>query len=126
MNAILDASALLAYLHQEPGWEVVREHIDGGCISSVNWCEVAQKATRCGLDVTQVRKLLEDIGLAIISFSPHQAELAALLWQGTRDHGLSLADRACLALALEYKIPVYTADRVWLALELDLDVCVIR
>ncbi len=49
MNPVLDASALLAYLHKEPGWKTVQTLIDDSCISSVNWSEVAQKTARQGM-----------------------------------------------------------------------------
>lgn len=79
MTPELDASALLAYLHREPGWEQVREAVGEGCVSAVNWCEVAQKAARRGLDVEQIRTLLAHVGLSIGPFTPRQAEVAALL-----------------------------------------------
>ncbi len=126
MRPVLDASALLAYLHREPGWEVVREAVGSGCVGTVNWCEVAQKSAKRGLDVAQVRTLLEEVGLVIVPFSAQQAEAAAVLWSATRNHGLSLADRACLALGLENRAPVLTADRAWTELDLGLDIRVVR
>lgn len=126
MSAVLDASALLAYLHQEPGWKLVQSALAGGCIGAVNWSEVALKAVRNGLDVPRIRSLLRDMEFAIFPFTPEQAEIAANLWPATRTHGLSLADRACLALALERKLPVLTADRVWSDLVLGIDVRLIR
>ena len=57
MSTVLDASALLAYLHQEYGWELVRDSLDEGCIGAVNWCEVAQKVARKGLDASRIREL---------------------------------------------------------------------
>ena len=126
MSAVLDASALLAYLHQEPGWEMVQSELAGASIGAVNWCEVAHKAARNGLDVTRIRGLLQDMEMSIVAFTPEQAESAANLWSTTRAYGLSLADRACLALALERKRPVLTADRVWSELDLEIDIRLIR
>jgi len=117
-SVVLDASALLAYLHQEKGWPRVSRALEEGArISAVNWCEVAQKAQAAGLDVNLVRTLLDGMGLAIEAFSISQADKAAFLWRATRRAGLSLADRACLALALEQGLPVLTADRAWTRLE---------
>lgn len=99
MNPVLDASALLAYLHQEPGWDVVHTVIGESRIGAVNWCEVAQKTCQKGLDAGRVRSLLAEVGLIVVPFSQAHAELAASLWKPTKQHGLSLADRACLALA---------------------------
>ena len=126
MKVVLDASAVLAFLHQEPGWEAVQPTIEDGCISAVNWCEVAQKIAEKGLDVSHVRRLLADLGLAIEPFSPEQAESAASLWAHTRNLGLSLADRACLALAMDKGLPAMTADRAWVTAELDVEIEVIR
>ena len=126
MNPVLDASALLTYLHKELGWSEVHAVVGGSCIGAVNWCEVAQKAKRKGLDVEKARGLLDELGLRIIPFSAEQAEATAHLWEITRRHGLSLADRACLALAMERQAPVLTADRVWAELGLDVDIRLIR
>jgi len=126
MNPVLDASALLAYLHQEPGWEEVHRIIGESWIGAVNWCEVVQKLKRKGLVVEKVRSLLDELGLVIAPFSVEQAELAAHLWEKTRQHGLSLADRACLALAMERQARVLTADRVWIELELDIEIRLVR
>ncbi len=126
MKVVLDASAILAFLHRESGWEVVQPTIGDGCISAVNWCEVAQKIAEKDLDASQARRLLGDLGLVIEPFSPEQAELTASLWTRTRNLGLSLADRACLALAMDKELPAITADRAWAAVELDVEIEVIR
>ncbi len=126
MNSVLDASALLAYLHQEPGWEEVHAVVGESCIGAVNWCEVAQKVKRKGLVVEKARSLLDELGRVITPFSVEQAELAAHLWEKTRRQGLSLADRACLALAMERKAPVLTADRAWAELGLDVEIRLVR
>ncbi len=126
MNPILDASALLAYLHQEPGWEEVHRVVSESWIGAVNWCEVTQKLKRKGLVVEKVRSLLDELGLVIVPFSAGQAELAAHLWEKTRQHGLSLADRACLALAMERQAHVLTADQIWVQLELDIEIRLVR
>jgi len=126
MNFVLDASALLAYLHQETGWKQVQSVIAESCIGTVNWSEVSQKVAQKGMDVETVRTLLEELGLLILPFSVHQAELSARLWIESRRLGLSLADRACLALALDRNTPVMTADKVWGKLKLDTEVRLIR
>ena len=123
---ILDASALLAYLHKETGWEAVQAVIADACIGAVNWSEVAQKIAQKGMDVETVRGLLEELGLAIEPFSVEQAECAAQLWEQSRHYGLSLADRACLALAIQRETTVMTADKVWAELALDIEIQLIR
>lgn len=126
MRPVLDASALLAYLHREPGWEIVRAELAGACIGAVNWCEVVHKASQKGLDVRPIRSLLQDLELSIVAFTSAQAESAAELWPATKAFGLSLADRACLALAMERKLPILTADRAWSKLRLGVNIRLIR
>jgi ribonuclease VapC len=111
----LDASALLAYLHGEPGGTRVREQLRHAAISSVNWSEVVQKALAHGTDVGGLREELESFGLQIVDFNPSDGEDAAHLWAQTRQLGLSLADRACLALGRRLGVPVLTADQTWTA-----------
>lgn len=126
MKWVLDASALLAYLHGEPGDARVREAIDAAGICAVNWSEVIQKALAAQVDVRGMREDLTQLGLTILAYTPVQAELAGRLWSDTRELGLSLADRACLALALDASVPVLTADRVWKKLALGVDIELLR
>ncbi|EED36898.1 conserved hypothetical protein [Luminiphilus syltensis NOR5-1B] len=102
------------------------ECLEGGLLSSVNLCELLQKAEQFGADVAGLDNDLTELGLNIVPFSARQAALAAGLWQATRVSGLSLADRACLALALDTAAPVLTADRAWSALSLPVTVELIR
>jgi PIN domain nuclease of toxin-antitoxin system len=126
MNYVLDASAVLAYLHQEPGWDRVRSEMGNAYIGAVNWSEVAQKTVRKGLNIETASALLAEVGLNIVPFVAKQAEIAARLWEKTRTHGLSLADRACLALALDRDLPVLTADRAWADLGLEVEIQLVR
>lgn len=126
MSVVLDASALLAFLHDEPGSAAVSQALDGACVSSVNWSEVLQKALHRSVNVEGMQQEFIDIGVSFESFTQEHAEIAARLWSQTRPHGLSLADRACLALATARNRPALTADRTWRRLDLDLDIRVIR
>ena len=67
-----------------------------------------------------------EVGVNFGPFTPQQAETAAWLWSHTRNHGLSLADRACLALAMDKGLPVITVDRAWARLSLDIEIRVLR
>jgi PIN domain nuclease of toxin-antitoxin system len=69
---------------------------------------------------------LGSVGLSIEPFDARDAEMTARLWRPTRSAGLSLADRACLALALRLEAPVLTTDRAWVGLDHGVDVQVIR
>ncbi len=126
MSLVLDASAILAFLHDEPGAEQVTAVLDGALVSAVNWAEVLQKALQRGADVHGMAAEFRKVGVTFEPFSTVQAEIAARLWGKTRHLGLSLADRACLALALDRKLPVITADRVWSHLDLEVDIQILR
>ena len=124
MNAVLDASALLVWLQTEPGAEMVEAELASAAISSLNWSEVLQKSLVHGVEITGLREDMEALGLAIVPFDVDDAEQTARLWSS--GSGLSLADRACLALGLRHGVPVLTADRAWAQISLDIDVRVIR
>jgi PIN domain nuclease of toxin-antitoxin system len=126
MTVVLDASALLAFLHDEPGGSEVAAVLQGSLVSTVNWAEVVQKALAHGVDIAGMQTDFSDIGVTFVPFSTNQAELAAGIWSGNRTAGLSLADRACLALALDRQAPALTADRAWRDLSLGIDVHVLR
>ncbi|MEX0375462.1 type II toxin-antitoxin system VapC family toxin [Spiribacter pallidus] len=126
MATVIDASALLAYLQDEPGAVAVGDCLEVACISSVNLAEVIQKAAQFGVETIGLASELEALGLGIEPFSAQQAEIAASLWPATRPFGLSLADRACLALAIDRGSAVMTTDRAWGELRLDLAIDVIR
>lgn len=131
-ESVLDASALLAYLKDEPGAEVVEERLlTGAAISTVNWSEVlAKMAERGERAERELRRLMEEWGVAqlleIVPFSREDAERAASLRAATRSLGLSLGDRACLAFAWRLDRPALTADRSWLDLSLPFEVVAIR
>ncbi len=126
MTAVLDASALLAFLHAEPGGERVSRVLDGGLVSTLNWAEVLQKSLHRQAEIDGMQQEFMDIGLVFEPFSASQAEIAARIWVETRQLGLSLADRACLALALELEAEVLTADRTWADLDLGPRIVLIR
>ena len=123
---VLDSSALLALLQNEPGAAVVRPAVDGAVISSVNWSEVVQKSLARGAEVAGLLEGLEAAGLTVLPFDADDADLASRLWLETRSYGLSLGDRACLATGLRARSRVLTADRSWTALPLGVEVRSIR
>ncbi|MEL7078544.1 MAG: type II toxin-antitoxin system VapC family toxin [Cyanobacteria bacterium J06643_13] len=126
MTVILDASALLAYLQDEPGSEAVDKVLAESVISSVNWAEVVQKTTAGGVESDGLLNDLQALGLKVEAFTLEDAELVRKLWLQTKTAGLSLGDRACLSLGRRLNVSVITCDRVWNSLNLDLDVKVIR
>jgi ribonuclease VapC len=125
---VLDASAVLALLNNESGAQTVGGRLEGASISSVNWSEVVQKAVSLGVDraPADMREDLGAVGLAVRDFSASQSEIAAGLWMSTREVSLSLADRACLALAIDLRVPVLTGVRAWRELAIGVEVILIR
>ena len=126
MSVVLDASALLAYLQDEPGGERVRSVIARAIMSTVNWTEVIETARDQGVDTRGLREDLASLGLALEPFSADHAETAGRIKERTRRYGLSLGDRACLALGSDRDEPVYTADRAWLDLRVGVEIEAIR
>lgn len=126
-NYVLDASALLAWLHREPGLEIVEASLRRSVISSVNWAEVLQKIIARGIrEPEAVAGELQYLGLGVVPFTADDAEKAARLWSMGRQAGLSLGDRACLSLAQRLGLTALTADRRWATLETGVDVQLIR
>jgi len=122
----LDASALLAFLLRERGHDRVRELLSEACMSTVNLSEVLGRFARTGEDVATIAEKLLEAPIELVPFSTHQAALAAALVPSTQAEGLSLGDRACLALASERGIRAITADRSWRRLKLRIEVEAIR
>lgn len=126
MTVVLDASALLAYLLQEPGGDVVDGLLNDARMASVNWAEVVQKSLSAGVDVAGMREELLTLGMQVEPFLAVDGECAGQLWPLTRQQGLSLGDRACLSLGLRLGLTVVTCDRAWAQLPLELEVQVLR
>jgi len=126
MNYVLDASALLAVILNEPGEEIVRSLTREACISSVNAAEVLTRCLEKGIPVTEAEAFLWAEHIDIIDFDLSFARVAAELRAATKSFGLSLADRACIALALHRKATILTADRIWGKLDLGCAVQLIR
>ena len=118
MKYVLDASAILAWILHEPGAERVRQLMQtGNClISGVNAAEVVAKLADKDRPEAALRQVINHIGAECIPFDAPQATESGLLRPLTRHLGLSLGDRACLALARLHDAEVVTADRPWLEL----------
>jgi ribonuclease VapC len=122
-EVVLDASALLAHIYEEPGAQVARKAIvSGAAISVVNWIEVLSKLAEDGQDPelasAEVRAdNLVETAIRIEPVTTEDAIEAARLRPLTKENGLSLADRVCLALGRRLSVPVVTADREWTGLD---------
>lgn len=128
MSAVLDASAVLALLYREPGHERVAEQLAGAVVSTVNWAEIVQKLAQRGHPApVAAADAVRSLGVHVLAFTADDAVRAAQLWPTTRSVGLSLGDRACLAVAAGIPDGVaVTADQAWSTLDLRVPVQQIR
>jgi ribonuclease VapC len=125
-SCVLDASAVIAYLHQEPGCEVLEGLLDEAAISAVNLAEVATRLIDRGASQSEARKAIEDLEIETLPFGDALAYEVAALRSVTKHAGLSLGDRACLATAKSLGVRAITADRQWSRLRVGVQVQVIR
>ena len=127
-KVVLDASAVLAYLQDESGSEKVDAVLSEGrsIMSAVNYAEVVGKLFEAGLNESSVQVVMENLELHIEPLDEKQAWTTGMLRISTREFGLSLGDRACLALAHIRKLPIITADRQWDKLKTDIKIIQLR
>lgn len=126
-RVVLDASAILAVIHQEPGWEKLpKASLQTAVVSAVNLAEVVSKLAIRGWRPEDAWEDATGVVRQTLDFNAEHAKSAGSRFTQTRASGLSLGDRACLALALELDAPVYTADRSWKNLKLAIPIHVIR
>lgn len=125
-NFVLDASALLALLNEEPGKDLVADAIGDCSISAVNYCEVIGKLIDAGVPDDDARDTVALLNIEIVDFDAELAVEAASLRVATKRFGLSLGDRCCLALGIARKATVLTSERTWSKLRMGLRVKVIR
>ena len=126
---VLDASALLALLNDEPGADKLpteSELMSSAVISTVNLSEAHGKLVGSGVPAKEAWEAVLAPVSDVSDFSQEHAKRAGTLIAQTRSLGLSLGDRACLALALSLGLPVYTADRQWAKLDVGVPIHVIR
>lgn len=126
IEAVLDASAVLAVLLDEPGKSAVLIAMPTSVLSSVNAAEVATRLLRGGVDAEVVHRAIFDFGCPIIPVDTDLALRSAALWGATSAKGLSLGDRICLALAEREGASALTANRAWADLGLDIPITLIR
>jgi PIN domain nuclease of toxin-antitoxin system len=125
-SVVLDASALIALLRSEPGAEVVARSITSAIISAVNYSEVLKKAIERGAPLETAASRIEDLGIGIVSFDEGHAAISAALYPEGKPHGMSFADRACLALGVQRKLMVLTAEEKMALVNIAIKVRLIR
>lgn len=125
-DVVLDASAVLAVLNSEPGGDEVWKHLPGARLSAVNAAEVAAKLVDGGSVAEEAGQMLERLGARVEPFGNADIVPSARIRAASRSAGLSLGDRACLALASRLGMMALTADRAWGDLETGVEVKLIR
>ena len=126
-KVVVDSSAVIAYLRREHGWESLESYLAGTClISAVNLTEIIGKLREKEVESATVDAILDQLGLTVVAFDESQARRAGEMRLATRHLGLSLGDRACLALAEELGVTAITTDAIWGQLASVISVRVIR
>lgn len=114
-EAVLDASAVLAYLNDEPGAASVAEVLEhgGAVIGAVNYAEVSAKLLALGMPEPVATEVMRSLEMEVVPLDEETAWISARLVLITKPFGLSLGDRCCLALGQRMGLPVLTADKLW-------------
>jgi PIN domain nuclease of toxin-antitoxin system len=123
---VLDASAVLALLNEEPGKDRVAQAMGDCLISAVNYSEVIGKLIDAGVPNDDARQTFDLLDVEIVDFDEDLGFQAASIMPATRRLGLSLGDRCCLALGRARKATILTSDRSWAKLKIGVKVEVIR
>ena len=125
-EVVLDSSALLALLNDEPGANVVAGLLRNAAMSTVNISEVTAKLDEAGIPEPVTRRAIGELVLDMVAFDAEQAVQAGILRRATMSAGLSLGDRACLGLAKRLGVPAATADRAWRRVDVGVELTLIR
>jgi ribonuclease VapC len=127
-RVVLDASALLAMMQSETGGDRVAalllDPTQTALVSTLNWSETFDRLLRAGIPESTVERLLAQIGLQTVDFDVEQGKLAAKF--RVAFPALSLADRACLALAFTRKARAWTTDKSWARVKVGVPIEVLR
>lgn len=126
ISSVLDASAVLAFLNEELGQDVVLQHLEEAAISIINFTEVALVLAREGMPCTEVKQQLDNLLQNRIDYDEEQVWITTDFYQRTRAYGLSFGDCACLALASRLRVPALTTEDKWLKPKLEVSIKLIR
>jgi ribonuclease VapC len=123
---VLDASALLAVFFAEPGADHIAERMEGAMMSAVNLSEVVAKLVDRGTPTDRILDVIAQLDIDVVAVDREQAVQAGLLRDQTRTAGLSLGDRACLAVAAATGRIALTTDRAWAKVDMDVAIEIAR
>ena len=125
---VLDASAVLALLNQEMGADKVELALllPATCMSSVQFAEVTAKLVMAGIPAVKIQEIMTELAIPIVDLNEKIAFESALLMPLAKPFGLSLGDRVCLATSLTVGLPALTADKIWLQLNMSINIELIR
>lgn len=122
----MDSSALLALIANEKGADKAMHYLSRAKMSTVNISESIATLINKGATFQEAETIIDSLIHDRISFSDEQSKIAAEIVTETKKYGLSLGDRACLSLAINDKLPVLTADKIWSKLDLGVKIILIR
>lgn len=124
---VFDASALIALFAKEQGYQLIKQHMKNGVISSVNIAEVYKYCIETqNLSEEDAKMLIQLSDIKIIDFCSAQALISAKIYHKTKAYGISLGDRACLSLAILKHCPIITCDKIWQKLDLEIEFILAR
>ena len=124
---VLDASEFITLLAKENGFEIVKQHLKNAVISSVNVAEIYKYCMdKQQLTESDCKNIMAISGIKIIDFSNEHALISAKIYSQISKYGLSLGDRACIALAISTSSPLLTCDQIWQQVKLDVEVIMAR
>lgn len=126
IDVVLDASVIVAAVLREPGGDRAVGHARSPLVSAVNYAEVCTRLTDVGMKSETIEGALGMLRLDVVAFDKEQADRVAALRPATRTAGLSLGDRACLALAASREAVALTADHAWRDLKLPVRIEFVR
>ena len=112
-SVVLDASAVIAVLRDEPGAEIVIAHAGDALISAVNLQEVVKALLVRGVTIGVARDMIGELHLEVRAHESADAYASAALHDATKQFGAGLGDRSCIALGIASGLPVITTDRNW-------------
>ncbi len=124
---VFDSSALIMLFAKEKGYEIIKQRMKNAIISSVNIAEVYKYCIEVqNLSEEDCRSLIKLSGIKIIEFCEEQALITAKIIKRTKHYGLSLGDRACIALAMLNNHPILTCDKIWQKVDIDIEFIMAR